>query len=160
VEQFYFIKRFDHRRGPTHTVQLSCRGDQIGLFGEHMKDLANLLRFSLIDDQASSSRIDIVPENRSATGPVPLPACSLDFVARPFPDDLRSNCANESRMFRVKRPSGTLVLNCWVTETKLTPLASRMPMIREKSSSDRLTRHDARRHYCAQCPGEQLFPSN
>jgi len=32
----------------------------------------------------------------------------------------RSNCANESRMFSVSRPSDVLVLNCWVTATKLT----------------------------------------
>src|SRR5215471_17242285 len=33
----------------------------------------------------------------------------------------RSNCANDSRIFSVSRPSGVFVLNCWVIETKQTP---------------------------------------
>ncbi len=36
------------------------------------------------------------------------------------PISSRSNCANESRMFSVSLPSDVLVLNCWVTATKLT----------------------------------------
>ena len=32
----------------------------------------------------------------------------------------RSNSANDNRIFSVRRPSEEVVLNCWVTETKLT----------------------------------------
>ena len=52
----------------------------------------------------------------------------------------RSNCAKESRMFRVRRPRELVVLNCWVTETKLTPCWSSTSMIRAKSSSERVRR--------------------
>ena len=52
----------------------------------------------------------------------------------------RSNWANESRMFRVSRPIECVVLNCWVTETKETPCASKTSTSFEKSISDRLRR--------------------
>ena len=43
-------------------------------------------------------------------------------------------------MFSVSRPSEFVVLNCWVTATKLTPCLSNVSTMREKSSSDRLRR--------------------
>ncbi len=52
----------------------------------------------------------------------------------------RSNWANESRMFSVRRPIELVVLNCWVTETNDTPLRSNASMIRAKSISERLRR--------------------
>ena len=52
----------------------------------------------------------------------------------------RSNCANDSRMFSVRRPSDVFVLNCCVTETKQTPCFSNNSIILAKSSSDRLSR--------------------
>jgi len=51
-----------------------------------------------------------------------------------------SNCANESRMFSVSRPSDVLVLNCCVTATKLTLCFSKTLSMRVKSSSDPLSR--------------------
>src|ERR1017187_311188 len=56
------------------------------------------------------------------------------------PISSRSNCANESRMFSVSRPSDVLVLNCWVTATKLTLCFSNTLSILVKSSNDRLRR--------------------
>ena len=52
----------------------------------------------------------------------------------------RSNWAKDNRMFSVSRPSELVVLNCWVTETKLTPCLSSTSMIRAKSSSERVRR--------------------
>src|SRR6266849_391196 len=52
----------------------------------------------------------------------------------------RSNCANDSRMFSVSRPSEVVVLNCWVTETKVTERWSNWSTSLAKSSSDRLNR--------------------
>ena len=52
----------------------------------------------------------------------------------------RSNWANDNRMFSVSRPSELVVLNCCVTETKLTPCLSNTSMIRAKSSRDRVRR--------------------
>src|ERR1700681_4591847 len=52
----------------------------------------------------------------------------------------RSNCANERRIFNVSRPSDVLVLNCWVTSTKLTWCFSKTLSMRVKSSNDRLRR--------------------
>src|ERR1700675_3228105 len=51
-----------------------------------------------------------------------------------------SNSANDSRMFRVNRPIDVVVLNCWVTETRLTPRCSKVLISRAKSSSERLSR--------------------
>ena len=52
----------------------------------------------------------------------------------------RSNCAKESRTFSVSRPSDEVVLNCWVTETKLTPRASNPSKILAKSARLRVRR--------------------
>jgi uncharacterized hydantoinase/oxoprolinase family protein len=52
----------------------------------------------------------------------------------------RSNWANESKMLSVSRPIECVVLNCWVTLTNATPCLSNVSMMREKSSSDRLSR--------------------
>jgi hypothetical protein len=41
-------------------------------------------------------------------------------------------------MFSVNRPSGAVVLTCWVTETQLTPCFAKVSMMRAKSSKDRL----------------------
>ena len=47
----------------------------------------------------------------------------------------RSNCAKDNRMFNVSRPSDDYVLNCCVTETKLTPCLSKVSTILAKSDS-------------------------
>ena len=38
----------------------------------------------------------------------------------------RSNCANDRRMLSVRRPREVVVLNCWVTETKVVPFFSKI----------------------------------
>ena len=43
-------------------------------------------------------------------------------------------------MLRVSRPSDAVVLNCWVTDTKVAPHRSSTSMIRAKSSRDRVSR--------------------
>ena len=48
----------------------------------------------------------------------------------------RSNCAKESSMFSVRRPIEVVVLNCWVTDTNETLLASKP---RRSSRSRRAT---------------------
>ena len=43
-------------------------------------------------------------------------------------------------MFSVSRPIELAVLNCWVTETKLAPAASKTSTSFEKSVSERVSR--------------------
>jgi Resolvase, N terminal domain len=52
----------------------------------------------------------------------------------------RSNCANESKTFSVRRPIEVAVLNCWVTATNETPWASKTSTILAKSASERVSR--------------------
>src|SRR5438093_10679536 len=52
----------------------------------------------------------------------------------------RSNCAKDNRTLRVKRPIEVVVLNCCVTDTKETPLASKISTILAKSASERVSR--------------------
>ena len=51
-----------------------------------------------------------------------------------------SNCANESRTFRVSRPMLVVVLKACVIETKEAPAASRASTILAKSESERVNR--------------------
>ena len=52
----------------------------------------------------------------------------------------RSNWAKDSSTFSVSRPIEVVVLNCWVTETKETPRASKISTILAKSASERVSR--------------------
>jgi hypothetical protein len=52
----------------------------------------------------------------------------------------RSNCAKESSMLRVSRPMLVVVLNDWVTDTKLVSALSRASTSLAKSSSERVRR--------------------
>src|SRR5215467_6342542 len=52
----------------------------------------------------------------------------------------RSNCAKDSSTFRVRRPMEVVVLNCWVTDTKLAPCRSRASTMRAKSARERVSR--------------------
>jgi hypothetical protein len=52
----------------------------------------------------------------------------------------RSNWANESRTFSVSRPIELVVLNAWVTLTKLTSDASNCSTMRAKSARLRVSR--------------------
>src|ERR1700724_1659439 len=54
----------------------------------------------------------------------------------------RSNWANDRRILRVSRPIEVVVLNCWVTETKEAPLASKVSTILAKWASFRATARD------------------
>ena len=50
--------------------------------------------------------------------PFLLEAAILSRIRSPVTS--RSNCANESRTFSVRRPMEVVVLNCWVIETNET----------------------------------------
>jgi hypothetical protein len=52
------------------------------------------------------------------------------------PANSRSNWAKDKSTLRVNRPMLVLVLNCWVIETKDTPLASKASTILAKSNSE------------------------
>ena len=52
----------------------------------------------------------------------------------------RSNCAKDNSTLRVSRPIEVVVLNCWVTETKETPWASKSSTSLAKSASDLVRR--------------------
>ena len=52
----------------------------------------------------------------------------------------RSNWAKDSSTFNVSRPIDVVVLNCCVTETKDTPLASNSSTSLAKSASERVNR--------------------
>ena len=54
------------------------------------------------------------PKNRGPPQAVPE-AAILSRTLSPITS--RSNWANDSRTFRVRRPIEVVVLNCWVTET-------------------------------------------
>jgi hypothetical protein len=56
------------------------------------------------------------------------------------PEMSRSNWAKERSMLSVSRPMEVAVLNCWVTETKETPWASKRFMIWAKSPIERESR--------------------
>ena len=62
-------------------------------------------------------------------------AANLSLILSPASS--RSNCANESRMLSVSRPIEVVVLNDWVTETKVTPARSNTSTSFEKSMRDR-----------------------
>jgi hypothetical protein len=55
-------------------------------------------------------------------------------------DSSLSNWAKESRTFRVNRPMDVVVLNCWVTATNETDLASKASTSFAKSASERVRR--------------------
>jgi hypothetical protein len=52
----------------------------------------------------------------------------------------RSNWANESKTFSVRRPIEVVVLNCWGTAANGTPPASKTSTILAKSASERVSR--------------------
>jgi hypothetical protein len=56
------------------------------------------------------------------TPPIHMPfffeAATLSRIRSPVTS--RSNCANDRSTLSVRRPIEVVVLNCWVTETKLT----------------------------------------
>ena len=65
-------------------------------------------------------------------------AATLSLILSPV--NSRSNWANESSTFRVNRPIELVVLNCWVTDTKLTLWESNTSMILAKSAKERVKR--------------------
>jgi hypothetical protein len=70
--------------------------------------------------------------------PLALEAAILSRMRSPVTS--RSNWANESRTLSMSRPIESVVLNDWVTDTKLVPALSKVSMIREKSVSERVSR--------------------
>ena len=70
--------------------------------------------------------------------PLRLEAATLSRMRSPVTS--RSNWAKESSMFSVSRPMLVVVLNCWVTETKETPAASKISTILAKPASERVSR--------------------
>ena len=55
-------------------------------------------------------------------------------------DSSRSNWAKDSSTFNVSRPMEVVVLNCWVTATNETDLASKASTSLAKSASERVRR--------------------
>jgi hypothetical protein len=76
------------------------------------------------------------------TPPIHIPlrfdAAILSLILSPVTS--LSNWAKESNTFRVSRPIELVVLNCWVTDTKETPRASRASTILAKSAKLRVSR--------------------
>ena len=70
--------------------------------------------------------------------PLALLAAILSRMRSPVTS--RSNCAKDSRMFKVRRPIDVVVLNCCVTDTKLTPLRSNTSTSLAKSGRLRVRR--------------------
>ena len=86
-----------------------------------IKSGAHLLSFPWIDQQSSALRVHIVAQHRDTSRPLAFRRAA-DILSRVRSAIIsRSNCANDSRIFSVSRPSEVVVLNCWVTETKLVP---------------------------------------
>jgi hypothetical protein len=56
------------------------------------------------------------------------------------PVSSRSNWAKDNSTFRVSLPIDIAVLNCCVTDTNDTPLASKISTILTKSASERVSR--------------------
>ena len=70
--------------------------------------------------------------------PLRREAANLSRIRSPITS--RSNWAKESRMLSVSRPMQVVVLNCWVTETKVTSWRSNASTSLAKSISERLSR--------------------
>ena len=103
-------------------------------------DFADLLRLFGVHHQTSTSGLDVVAENRPAAIHFPLPRAA-ESLSRVLSEMIsRSNCAKESKMFSVRRPNDVVVLNFWVTKTKLMPRRSRRSIRRAKSNRDLLNR--------------------
>ena len=94
----------------------------------------------MLSVMVSSPRIHTVAQNRNPARPVPLRGAADTLSRVPFPIISRSNCANESRMFNIRRPSELVVLKSCVAETKLPPCRSNTEINRPKFDSDRLSR--------------------
>ena len=71
---------------------------------------------------------------------MPLLAAALILSRMRSAMTSRSNWAKESRMLSVSRPIEVVVLNDWVTLTKVTPLRSNTSTSFEKSISERDSR--------------------
>src|SRR5207244_5858852 len=71
-----------------------------------------------------------------------MPCCfeAAILSRRRSPVTSRSNWAKERSTLRVSRPIEVVVLNCCVTDTKDTPLASKISTIFAKSASERVSR--------------------
>ncbi len=82
------------------------------------EDLLNLLSLGYIDDQLAIHKIVPKGTRPPIHMPLRLEAAILSWLRSPVTS--RSNCANDSSTFKVSRPIDKVVLNCWVTETKLT----------------------------------------
>jgi len=84
--------------------------------------------------------LEQIAQSREPAGPLSLAAGRDHLIAGAFADNLALELAKLSRMFRVSHPMELVVLNCWVTETKLTACLSNTSTMREKSSKLRLSR--------------------
>src|ERR1700752_748099 len=95
-------------------------------------DPTDFLGFSFIHDQATI--LKVIPQWDADTHPHALSFRSSNLVADALASHLSLELRKESRTFRVSRPIDDVVLNCWVTETKLTPRASKASTILAKSA--------------------------
>src|SRR5579864_5478364 len=74
--------------GPAAMRQLGNLGRERTMALVKPEDLANSLRFLLIDDQAPASRVDVVAQDRCPSHPFAFAPGGRHLVARPFADDL------------------------------------------------------------------------
>jgi hypothetical protein len=74
--------------------------------------------------------------------PIHMPFCFEAAILSRMrsPVTSRSNCAKDNSTLRVSLPIDVVVLNCWVTETNDTRLASKISTILAKSASERVSR--------------------
>ena len=100
------------------------------------EDVADGLGFRRIHDQLAIC--NIVAQRR--TPPIHMPFCFEAAILSRMrsPVTSRSNWAKESSTLSVSRPIEVVVLNCCVTETNDTPLASKASTILAKSLSERV----------------------
>jgi hypothetical protein len=103
-----------------------------------LEDLAHAFGFWLVDDESTVSTVVTEGDDAPIHMPFFFEAATLSRILSPVSS--RSNWANDKSTFSVSRPIEVVVLNCWVTDTKLTPCQSNTSMILAKSARERVRR--------------------
>src|SRR6266851_5538366 len=115
-------------------LQESHRAD----YGIAAEDVTHHLGLALDDDQLSVH--DRVAERRHAAHPHAFLLRSGNLVADALARDLALELGKGQQHVEVSLPIEVVVLNCWVTDTNDTPLASKISTILAKSASERVSR--------------------
>src|SRR4051812_23713261 len=104
-------------RRPAAGLQLLHHRQEGLVLQVEFEDRPDLGRLVLVDDQLERLGVDVVPEDRVAAGPLPLPPGRRDLVPGPLADDLPLELGEGKRTFRTSRPMLLAVLNWCVTDT-------------------------------------------